>query len=179
MNASDALIVSAICESCVVVATYASRTPPASKTVAAISTHSHGASMSNTTRSYLECTASCTDPRVSDQFSGSSPKYISTFFLATDANSSRRSKESTLPVVPTALRREIESAPEPTPASRTLTPGAMSANPRMNAASFGYTMVAPRGIESTKSPRSGLNARNFMPAVVSTTEPSGVPTSSL
>src|SRR3954451_3072183 len=51
----------------------------------------------------------------------------------------------------------------------------MSAWPTIAAASFGYTTVAPRGIDSTKSDSSGRRARYSTPPVELTITPSGRP----
>ena len=53
------------------------------------------------------------------------------------AKSSLISTECRKPSLPIALSMEILKAPEPTPASKTLTPGLISATPRIIAASFG------------------------------------------
>jgi hypothetical protein len=101
------------------------------------------------------------------------PKKVSTLARATSANSSRRSKETSRPAGPIVRSSHIDSAPEPTPASTTVAPGKMSAEARICAASFGYTMAAPRGIDMTKSRSSGRKARYSWPPELVTTEPSG------
>jgi len=53
----------------------------------------------------------------------------------------------------------------------------MSAAARICAASLGYTIAAPRGIDMTKSRSSGRSARYSWPALLTTTLPSGWPTS--
>ena len=55
------------------------------------------------------------------------PNMVSTLPRAMSANSARRSKECSRPSSPTARSREMDSAPEPTPASTTRAPGKMSA----------------------------------------------------
>ena len=87
------------------------------------------------------------------------PKKRSTLARAIVAKSSRRSKEDSRPVSPTARSSDIDSAPEPTPASTTCAPGKTSAIWTTWPASFGYTTWAPRGIDSTKSDSSGRSAR--------------------
>ena len=115
-------------ESWVTVATYPSTNPPGISALATVSMHSQGANMSNTTRSAdpsltTSGNLSCKSPRWISQFSGSRPVCVITFALAISANSSRRSKLSSLPLGPIARRRYRESAPEPTPASITLAQG--------------------------------------------------------
>ena len=63
------------------------------------------------------------DPISTVQFPGRSPKKFVTFFCATAANSSRRSKLYKWPSVPMARKSEHDKAPEPTPASATTAPG--------------------------------------------------------
>ena len=65
------------------------------------------------------------------------PKNWPTLRRAMSANSSRRSKDETWPVGPTARSSEQLSAPEPAPASTTRAPGKMSAIATIWAASLG------------------------------------------
>ena len=84
--------VSTIRDSWVVVATYAQTTPPGTRAAATASMHSHGASMSRTTRSTSVTSSDSTrSPTTSRQAGCGSPKKRSTFVLATSAKSARRS----------------------------------------------------------------------------------------
>ncbi len=137
--------------------------------------------MSSTTRSMLPGAqtagrVSCRSPTVSVQFSGTLPEKATTLPVAISANSSRRSKEKRAPSEPTPLSRCSDRAPDPTPASTTRAPGKMSASERICAASFGYTMAAPRGIDMTKSESRGRSARYSSPLLLTTTDASGRPT---
>ncbi len=88
--------------------------------------------MSSTTRSTSRSvgeagSASARSPTVTVQPGWGEPKNRSTFFCAMAAKSSRRSYDETRPVSPTARSSDIDSAPDPTPASTTWAPGKTSA----------------------------------------------------
>ncbi len=87
--------------------------------------------MSSTTRSTLPGStsagnASTRSPTTTRHAGCSCPKNARTFPWAIPAKSARRSNEMSSPSVPTARNSDIDSAPDPTPASTTRAPGWMS-----------------------------------------------------
>ena len=80
-----------------------------------------------------------------------------------------------MPSRPTARAMAIVSAPEPLPASSTRAPGNRSPYTITAPRSFGYTMVAMRGISRVKSAIVGFTASSQWPLDVSTRAPSGWP----
>ncbi len=113
MKRPSARSVSAIRDSWVVVATYTTRIPPGISASATASTHSHGASMSSTTRSNAGRGPRRDGPgapgQVADldgvQFGCGPPKNRSTLPRATSAKSARRSYDETRPVADRAQQR--------------------------------------------------------------------------
>src|SRR5690606_23157876 len=129
-------------ESWVVVATYATSTPPGTSASAATWRFSQGASMSRTTRSTVPGSmavgsTSARSPTTTSQAGWSAPNQVRAFALAISAKSARRSTDSRRPVGPTAWSSDMLSAPDPTPASTTRAPGKMSASATICAASLG------------------------------------------
>lgn len=87
--------------------------------------------MSRTTRSTLSGSTSpgndsTRSPTTTRHAGCSRPKKALTLPWAIPAKSARRSKEINSPSSPTARSSDIDSAPEPTPASTTRAPGWMS-----------------------------------------------------
>ena len=167
-------------DSWVVVATYATSTPPGASACAAASRHSHGASMSSTTRSTVAGRATSRRQPLGQVADVERPGRVRRrrrtprrWCARSSAKSARRSYERQ----PAAGRRPRAAARRsarrsPTPASTTRAPGKTSPIVTTWPASFGYTTAAPRGIDSTKSAYSGRSARYSTPPVLRTTTPS-------
>ncbi len=107
------------------------------------------------------------------------PTNVSTLARATSAKSERRSNETSRPSRRSRGGARATARPSRRPPRRRRLRGRCRPRARICAASFGYTIAAPRGIDMTKSRRSGRSARYSWPPLLVTTEPSGWPMSSV